>query len=96
MINYFEPIPKPDRSDWLFEHEEEGQSFDAYKGQMHNEVTKDRNIICIVPLDAEIPDVFLSQLGDYCKAFFLGATIEMGKPVGLERCGIESRINPGT
>jgi hypothetical protein len=36
VIPLFDPVPKPKQSDWLWEHEEEGQSFDAYKGQLHN------------------------------------------------------------
>lgn len=50
---------------------------------MHNQITKDRNLILIVPLDAGIPDLFLSRLADYSKAFFMGATIEVGKPLNL-------------
>jgi hypothetical protein len=55
---------------------------------MHNQITKDRNVILIIPLDAGIPDMFLSRLSDYSKAFFLGATIEIGKPMSLEKSTI--------
>ena len=85
---YFEPIPAPQPSDWLWDHEEEGQSFEAYKGQMHNELTKERNIILIQPLEVNIPDLFLSRLNDYCKAFFLGATIETAKPKNISETGV--------
>lgn len=61
---------------------------------MHNEVTPERNVIFIQPLEKNIPDTFLSRLNDYCKAFFLGATIETGKPLDITH--IEQRINPNT
>lgn len=32
------PMSKPKPGEWLYEHEQEGQTFDAYKGQMHNQV----------------------------------------------------------
>ena len=32
----FTPMEKPKPGEWLYEHEESGQTFDAYKGQMHN------------------------------------------------------------
>ena len=47
----FEPMDKPVSGEWLYEHEEEGQTFDAYKGQMHNQVDNKRNTIYIKPLE---------------------------------------------
>jgi hypothetical protein len=47
----FEPMDQPVDGEWLWEHEEEGQTYDAYKGQMHNEVDEKRNTIYIKPLE---------------------------------------------
>ena len=41
-----QPVP----GEWLYEHEQEGQTFDAYSGQMHNVVDQKRNAIYICPL----------------------------------------------
>jgi hypothetical protein len=38
VIPLFNPISKPKKGDWLWDHEEEGQTYDAYKGQLHNEI----------------------------------------------------------
>ena len=47
-------LNKPKESDWLWDHEEEGQSFSAYSGQMHNVVDQKKNVIYIKPLGEEI------------------------------------------
>lgn len=60
-----EPMDKPVPGEWLYEHEEEGQTYDAYKGQMHNEVDNKRNVIYIRPLE-KISKEFLGELQDYC------------------------------
>ena len=54
VIPKFSPIDKPKESDWLWDHEEEGQTFDAYKGQMHNEVNTKKNVIYIKPIEEGI------------------------------------------
>ena len=54
VIPKFSPIDKPKESDWLWGHEEEGQTFDAYKGQMHNEVNTKKNVIYIKPIEEGI------------------------------------------
>ena len=66
----FTPIHKPKAGDWLWDHEEEGQTFDAYKGQMHNVVDEKRNVIYIKPLDETINPEFLKELKEYCLCFF--------------------------
>jgi hypothetical protein len=43
-------MDQPLNGEWLWEHEEEGQSYDAYLGQMHNVVDEKRNAIYIKPL----------------------------------------------
>lgn len=50
LIPYFNPVQKPKKEDWLWDHEEEGQTYDAYAGQMHNKVDEKRNVIYIKPL----------------------------------------------
>lgn len=51
VIPLWQPVKQPGKSDWLWEHEEEGQTYDAYKGQMHNEIDQKRNVIYIKPLE---------------------------------------------
>ena len=55
----FQPMQQPKPGEWLYEHEEEGQTFDAYKGQMHNEVDGKRNVLYVKPLESGISEQFL-------------------------------------
>ena len=66
----FTPIDKPKEGDWLWDHEEDGQTYDAYKGQLHNEVDAKRNVIYIKPLEEDISKEFLTELKNYCECFF--------------------------
>lgn len=65
-----QPIRKPKEGDWLWDHEEEGQTFDAYFSQMHNVVDAKRNVIYIKPLDSSIDIEFMKELKSYCECFF--------------------------
>jgi hypothetical protein len=47
----FEPMVKPVDGEWLWDHEEEGQSYDAYTGQLHNVVDEKKDTIYIKPLE---------------------------------------------
>ena len=73
---------KPQPGEWLYEHEEEGQTFDAYKGQMHNVVDQQRNTIYIKPLES-MDEGFLKHLKAYCECFFHPMKIKVGKKLSL-------------
>ena len=90
----FEPMGKPQPGEWLYEHEEEGQTFDAYKGQMHNVVDQQRNTIYIKPLES-MDEGFLKHLKAYCECFFHPMKIKVGKKLESTK-QITKRVNPYT
>jgi hypothetical protein len=38
IIPLFDPIPQPKQGDWLWDHDEDGQSFDAYESSRKNRI----------------------------------------------------------
>lgn len=93
ITNCFLPIPAPGPSDWLANHKESGETFDEFARKSRAQISEECKIIFIQPLDLDIPEHFTNCLRDYCGAFFLGADIEVGKPVDLDNMGVKHRIN---
>ena len=92
VIPMFKPIDKPKDGDWLWDHEEEGQTYDAYNGQMHNIVDKTRNVIYIKPLEEGISLDFLRELKAYCECFFHPMKVSILKATPLSS-KVDTRIN---
>ena len=95
VIPLFQPIRKPKESDWLWDHEEEGQTYEAYTGQLHNVVDKTRNVIYIKPLDEDIDENFVKELKAYCECFFHPLKISIMKKTNVLG-GVDHRINEYT
>ena len=94
IVDMFEPMDQPIDGDWLWDHEEEGQTFDAYKGQMHNQVDEKRNVIYIKPLE-NIDKKFLGELQNYCECFFHPMKIKIAEKTNALK-DVARRINPNT
>jgi archaemetzincin len=92
----FEPIPTPKPGDWLAEHYESGQSFDAFVKRKPNRPNKKRNKIYLQPLGkfpkGEVPMV--ERLKAYAEAYF-GLRVEVLPCLALGD-SITSRTNPYT
>lgn len=61
----FSPLPRPGPSDWLANHEEDGQTYDQYQRSRRNRPSESRNSIYIQPMgefpDSSSPDLKLLQ-----------------------------------
>lgn len=95
--NDFDPIPVPKPGDWLAEHPEPGQTFDDFLRSRPARPDDVRNWIYLQPL-GEFPEKrspSIEKLKEYAAAYF-GMEVELLSPVGIEKSGFRSRLNPYT
>ncbi len=93
----FAPVPKPKKGDWLAEHPEPGQTFDAYVKAKYNRPNKARQTLVIVPIGAFPPGDSppLVALKEYTEAFFQ-LPVVLRPPVDPKNHGFKTRINRGS
>ena len=66
----WEPKSVPKEGDWLANHQEEGQTFYAFVTTSAMDLTSAKNVICILPLEKDIPKDLLNNCQKMCKAYF--------------------------
>lgn len=93
----FEPISLPKPGDWLAEHREPGQTFDAYAASRPNRPDKRRNVIYLQPLGRFVEDRSpdLDLLKAFAKAYFMLAVSSL-PTIDVDELDVTSRINPYT
>lgn len=93
----FEPISAPKPGDWLAEHPENGQTFEAYAASRPTCPDKRRNVIYLQPLGAFLkdrsPDLGLLQA--FARAYFMLAVNPL-PAMEVDDLEVTSRINPYT
>ncbi|CAE7709804.1 Ank3 [Symbiodinium necroappetens] len=97
-FEFFKPLGKPRRGDWLAEKKETGQTYTTYSRRMKPPMTptKHTDTILLVPIGHSFSEgiavKFLSYLIDYCTAFFVGMTVDvLDKPLSLAK--MRKRMN---
>lgn len=101
------PIPPPDDDDWLANHDERGQPFDAFVRSGPNIPTDERGTIYLLPIGAFaeefvvgpdgavlVPSPPLSQLEEYAEAYF-GMPVELLPGVEVDKLSVTSRNHFG-
>jgi len=88
----FDPLPKPGPNDWLADHDEDGQTYEAYISQLKNYVDEKRNVIYIQPLE-DIDKEFIEKLRKFTKAYYFGLEVKIRKVMHLEKMEVDNRIN---
>lgn len=93
----FEPISPPKPGDWLAEHREPGQTFDAYAASMPNRAVKRRNVVYLQSLGTFIKDRSpdLDLLKAFAKAYFMLAVRSL-PTIDVDELDVTGRINPYT
>jgi archaemetzincin len=91
------PVPKPKKGDWLAEHPEPGQTFDAFVKAKYNRPTPDRQTLVIVPVGPFRPgdSPSLAALKEYTEAFFQ-LPVELRPAVDPKHHKFTTRINRGS
>lgn len=93
----FEPISAPRPGDWLAEHSEPGQTFEAYAASRPNRPDERRNVIYLQPLGPffkdRSPDLGLLQ--DFAKTYFM-LGVYILPAMEIDDLEVTSRINPFT
>ena len=90
--NFHNPCPTPNENDWLFSHNEPGQTFSRFINSNYNKITPQRKTIYINPLQ-NMDQNFLNCLLYFCKAFFFPLNVELIKIQSLNSLKISNRIN---
>ena len=85
----FEPMPQPAPNDWLANHQESGQTFDAFVRSQPNRPTPQRRTIYLQPLGK----FDVGPLKEFSEAFFMMPVV-VRAPLDLTKAQITSRNNP--
>ncbi len=90
----FEPISIPRPGDWLAEHHEPGQTFEAYTASWPYCPSKRRNVIYLQPLGPFLKDQSpdLNLLQAFAKAFFM-LEVHPLPAMEIDNLQVTSRIN---
>lgn len=93
----FEPISTPGPGDWLAEHHEPGQTFEAYTASRPDRPSKRRNVIYLQPLGPFLKDQSpdLNLLQAFAKAFFM-LEVHPLPAMEIDNLQMTSRINQFT
>ncbi len=91
------PVPKPRKGDWLAQHKEPGQTFDAFVKGKYNRPTRDRQNLVIVPVGPFRPGDSppLAALKEYTEAFFQ-LPVVLRPAVDPKNHKFKTRINRGS
>lgn len=96
-LNGFLQLPDPQPDEWLAQHPERHQSFDAYAQMRPNRPSANQQVIYLLPLD-QFDDPFMPRLADlreFTEAYFMLPTVLLPQ-ADLPNRGITSRINRQT
>lgn len=93
----FEPVPVPSPGDWLYEHHEEGQTFNDFVNSNPNKPNENRNRIYLQPLGnfpkESSPSV--ERLKNYTGTFF-SLEVEVLPHLNIKEAKLTTRVNPYT
>jgi len=95
----FERLPAPQPGDYLYDHEEKGQTFNAYCRRLSSDnftPTEQMHTFLIVPMGTDfrrsICAEWLEHLVSFCRAFFTGCEVEvLADAIPLD--GVDHREN---
>lgn len=96
IIPFFEPIPRPREGDWLWENDEDGQSFSVYENSRKNYVSDKNKTIYILPLELNMEKEFLATIKKLVKAFYTGMKIKVKKAIDITKMNVTTRISETT
>lgn len=93
----FKHIPAPNPGDWLAEHPEPGQTFDAFVREGNRKPNRVRNRLYLQPLGEFHRDrsPSIETLGEYGAAYF-GMDMAILSTLDLQGAGFRTRGNPWT
>jgi len=96
LIPHFGPLPKPGPTDWLAEHDEDGQAYDTYLSQPKNLVDEKRKVIYIQPLGKGIDKTFLQNLKKFVQAYYYGLEVKLLTAIKMDKLEADSRQSEET
>src|SRR5687768_11775741 len=90
---HFAPMPVPRPDDWLYEHEEEGQTFAQYVASQPNIPARGQKIY-VLPIGEIGSGPSLRDLEDYAERYFM-MPVEVLPAVPIEATRARTRMNDG-
>lgn len=96
LIPFFKPIPQPIAGDWLWENDEDGQSYPVYENSRKNYLDGKRKSIYVYPLEKDLDKEFLLKLKKILKAFYVGMKIKILDSIDITTRKITTRISQTT
>jgi archaemetzincin len=90
---HFAPMPVPRPDDWLYEHEEEGQTFEQYVASAPNIPTPGQKIY-VLPIGDISSGPSLRDLEDYTERYFM-MPVEVLPAMPVEATRARTRMNDG-
>ena len=91
IMPMFHSIPTPKEGDWLWENDEDGQTFNAYECARKNNFTSEKRVIYIYPLELDIKTDFLKMLKKFLSAYYLGVTFKIKKAIDITKRDLITR-----
>jgi hypothetical protein len=92
-MNITSPLPAPEKSDWLAEHKEPGQSVNDYSRKRSLIKNLHKKFIYLVPLEQMPTENFVDVISEYCRSFFLGMEVKILQGISVETLKIKHRMN---
>jgi archaemetzincin len=90
---HFAPVPKPQPGEWLYEHEEEGQTFEQYIASRPNIPARHEKIY-VLPIGDLSAGPSLRHLEDHTERYFM-MPVEVLPAVSIEDTKARTRMNDG-
>lgn len=94
---YYDAFPKPEKGDWQYSNQENGQMVSQYMNCKYMPVNQDKNIIYLVNLSIDNSYLDQSQIGimtEYIKIYFQLSVIWLD-PIDINNIECNIRINDG-
>jgi archaemetzincin len=88
---HFASLPKPKPGEWLYDQEEEGQTFAQYVASAPNIPTREQKIY-VLPIGDVSSGPSLSDLEDYTERYFM-MPVEVLPAVTIEATGARTRVH---
>ena len=92
----WEPKSAAQEGDWLEFRPGKGQSFEKFVAKSAVSLSPEKNVICILPLEKDIPQELLTSCKKMCKAFFSNKVrVRLLAPLPLSELKVTSRTELG-
>lgn len=84
IIPFFAGIKKPEKGDWLFEMEEDGQTYDTYRSAWINKLSPEKSTIYLAPFEKDFDPELLQNLQKIVAAYYPKCKVKLHKTIAVD------------